>query len=166
MRALFLLFIVMPILEMFILIQVGSVIGAWYTIGLVLFTAVVGFNLLKRQGMSTLMRAQQKAQAGALPVSEIGEGLLLAVAGALLLTPGFVTDTVGFALLSPSVRSSLAEVIAQRLVVSGAQAYTQNTDGDRTSNYSGQQAYTRDGHEIIDAEFEELKERDEIERKK
>lgn len=165
MRALFLLFIVMPILEMFILIKVGAVIGVWYTIGLVLLTAIVGVNLLKKQGLSTLLRAQQKAQVGALPVSEIGEGLLLAVAGALLLTPGFVTDTVGFALLNPGIRSRLANIVSQRLLVSGAQAYSQNPNAGSGTKNPHSRADTRDGHSIIEAEYEEIVDRDEIERK-
>jgi len=135
MRLVFLLFIIMPIVEMVLLIQVGSVIGAWYTVGLVLLTAVIGVNLLKRQGLSTLLRAQQKAQQGALPVSEIGEGLLLAVAGALLLTPGFVTDAIGFALLTPGLRSQLAKLVEARMIVSGTQfshsTYSSQSRSDR-----------------------------------
>ncbi|KZX81351.1 hypothetical protein A3715_07410 [Oleiphilus sp. HI0009] len=150
MRLVFLLFIIMPIVEMVLLIQVGSVIGAWYTVGLVLLTAVIGVNLLKRQGLSTLLRAQQKAQQGALPVSEIGEGLLLAVAGALLLTPGFVTDAIGFALLTPGLRSQLAKLVAARMIVSGTQF--------SHSTYSSQSRSDR-FDDAIDAEYEEVHER-------
>jgi len=153
MRLLFLLFIVMPILEMVILIQVGSAIGAWYTVGLVLLTAVIGVNLLKRQGLSTLMRAQQKAQVGALPVSEIGEGLLLAVAGALLLTPGFVTDAIGFSLLMPGVRAVLAQKVAKRMMVSSNGGFQQSA-----SYQSTYYEHTNSTDEtVIDAEYTELK---------
>jgi len=157
MRVLFILFIVMPILEMAILIQVGKAIGGWYTIGLVLLTAVIGVNLLKRQGLRTLMSAQRKAQVGDLPVSEIGEGLLLAVAGALLLTPGFVTDAVGFALLTPSVRAAMAQVIAKRIVANSSQAsfYSYHEDAQHRKSHT---VHTRDGHVVVDAEFEEIKE--------
>lgn len=157
MRILFILFIVMPILEMVILIKVGSLIGAWYTVGLVLLTAVIGVNLLKKQGLSTLMRAQQKAQNGALPVSEIGEGLLLAVAGALLLTPGFVTDAVGFALLSPAVRSELAKGLAKRMVVSGQTSYQAYSTG--SAQYRKTHAESENGNVIIDAEYVEIKDK-------
>ena len=149
MRLVFLLFIIMPIVEMVLLIQVGSVIGAWYTVGLVLLTAVIGVNLLKRQGLSTLLRAQQKAQQGALPVSEIGEGLLLAVAGALLLTPGFVTDAIGFALLTPGLRSQLAKLVAARMIVSGTQfSHTTYSSQSRSDRFD----------DAIDGEYEEVHE--------
>ena len=157
MRILFVLFIVMPIIEMLILIKVGSLIGAWYTVGLVLLTAVIGVNLLKKQGLSTLMRAQQKAQYGALPVSEIGEGLLLAVAGALLLTPGFVTDAVGFALLSPMVRSELAKGLAKRMVVTGQANY--QAHGAGSAQYRKTHVESENGNVVIDAEYVEIKDK-------
>ena len=150
MRFIFLLFIAMPIVEMLVLIKVGSMIGAWYTVGLVLLTAIIGVNLLKRQGLSTLFRAQQKAQAGALPISEIGEGLLLAVAGALLLTPGFVTDAVGFALLSPQMRSKLAKSVAQRLVQTGSSNF-------QYSNTTYKNGFAED-ESIIDGDYTEVDE--------
>ncbi|RRJ83315.1 FxsA family protein [Aestuariirhabdus litorea] len=107
MRILFLLFIIVPIVEMVVLIKVGEVIGAWYTVGLVLLTAVIGINLLRQQGLSTLMRANQRINSGELPAQEMVEGFLLAIGGALLLTPGFVTDTMGFACLIPPLRRLL-----------------------------------------------------------
>lgn len=107
MRFLLLAFIVLPIVEMLVLLEVGSYIGAWYTIMLVLLTAVIGGALLRQQGLRTLMQANQKMQTGQMPLSEMGEGLMLAVAGALLLTPGFVTDTIGFLLMTPGIRQLL-----------------------------------------------------------
>ena len=104
MRALFLLFIITPILEMWLLIEVGGVIGAVPAIGLVFLTAAVGFALLRKQGFDTLSRGNWKMQQGQLPAQEMAEGLMLAVSGALLLTPGFVTDLIGFAGLTPIFR--------------------------------------------------------------
>ena len=112
------IFLVVPIIEIYLLIQVGQVIGAGWTIFLVVFTAVIGVWLLRIQGLSTLMRAQQKMQQGELPAREILEGMGLVVAGALLLTPGFFTDTVGFFLLFPPTRIWLVSRIASRMVVS------------------------------------------------
>lgn len=157
MRVLFVLFIVMPILEMLILLKVGSLIGAWYTVGLVLLTAIIGVNLLKRQGLQTLMRAQRKAQYGALPVSEIGEGLLLAVAGALLLTPGFVTDAIGFALLSPVIRAELAKGVAKRMVVSGQTTYQSYNAGQ--AEYRKSHVESENGNVVIDADYVEIKDK-------
>ncbi|MGI1678631.1 MAG: FxsA family protein [Cellvibrionaceae bacterium] len=101
------LFIIMPIAEMWVLIQVGMRIGALSTIGLVLLTAIVGLALLRQQGLSTLLRANQRMQAGQIPAQEMGEGIFLAVGGALLLTPGFITDIFGFTCLIPGVRKVL-----------------------------------------------------------
>ena len=99
-----LLFMLIPIVEMWILIEVGGWIGALPTIGLVVLTATIGLSLLKRQGLSTLTRARRKMDEGAIPASELVSGVMIAVGGALLLTPGFVTDALGFALLIPQTR--------------------------------------------------------------
>lgn len=113
------LFIVMPIVEMTILIKVGTAIGALNTVGLVLLTAVIGAALLRHQGLSTLLKANQRLNSGELPAQEVAEGLILAVGGALLLTPGFVTDAVGFCCLLPGSRHWLAGQALKRMVVAG-----------------------------------------------
>ena len=102
-----LLFMLIPIVEMWILIEVGGWIGALLTIGLVVLTATIGLSLLKQQGLSTLLRARRKMDEGAIPASELVSGVMIAVGGALLLTPGFVTDALGFALLIPQTRKWL-----------------------------------------------------------
>ena len=102
-----LLFMLIPIIEMWILIEVGGWIGALPTIGLVVLTATIGLSLLKQQGLSTLLRARRKMDEGAIPASELVSGVMIAVGGALLLTPGFVTDALGFALLIPQTRKWL-----------------------------------------------------------
>jgi UPF0716 protein FxsA len=114
------LFLVIPIIEIYLLIQVGQVIGAGWTIFLVVLTAVIGVALLKHQGLSTLNRAQLKMQQNELPAREILEGMGLVVAGALLLTPGFFTDAVGFFLLFPPTRILIVSAIASRLVTSAS----------------------------------------------
>lgn len=107
MRFLLVLFIAVPIIEMMVLIKVGQLLGALSTIALVLLTAAVGYALIKQQGFATLQRAQQKIRGGEVPAPEIAEGLFLAVGGALLLTPGFVTDALGFCCLIPALRAGL-----------------------------------------------------------
>jgi UPF0716 protein FxsA len=111
-------FLAVPIIEIYLLIQVGQVIGAGWTILLVVLTAVIGVWLLRIQGLSTLTRAQRKLQENELPAREILEGMGLLVAGALLLTPGFFTDGVGFFLLFPPTRIWLVSLVASRMVVS------------------------------------------------
>lgn len=106
-RVLFVLFLLIPLIEIYFLIQVGQVIGAGWTIFLVVATAVIGAFLLRLQGFHTLHRAQASMSRGEIPATEMMEGLCLLVSGALLLTPGFFTDTVGFLLLMPPVRQML-----------------------------------------------------------
>jgi len=101
------LFIAVPILEIAVLIQVGSIIGTWPTVGLVILTAVVGTALLRAQGMATLARAQEALNRGEAPLREVFDGACLLVAGVLLLTPGFVTDSLGLSLFLSPVRSAL-----------------------------------------------------------
>ena len=100
-------FMLVPIVEMWILIEVGGWIGALPTIALVVLTATLGLSLLKRQGLSTLMSARRKMDEGSIPASELVSGVMIAVGGALLLTPGFITDAIGFALLIPQTRQWL-----------------------------------------------------------
>lgn len=106
-----LLFIIIPIIEIYLLIEVGSHIGALWTVMLVILTAVIGVNLLRYQGFSTLKRAQQSMAQGTMPAMEMMEGLFLAVGGALLITPGFLTDSIGFACLLPASRRALIRMI-------------------------------------------------------
>lgn len=108
MRFIVAFFIAIPILEMAILIKVGGLIGALPTIGLVVLTAVIGVWLLKMEGLATWVRVQQKLQLGEIPGVELLEGIMLIIGGALLLTPGFFTDTIGFICLIPGLRRPLA----------------------------------------------------------
>ena len=114
MRFALMLFIVMPIVEMWLLITIGSYIGALSTIALVLLTALIGIGLLREQGVSTLWRGREKLQQGKIPAQEMMEGIVLAVSGALLLTPGFVTDTIGFLGLLPFSRIYLVKSFCKK----------------------------------------------------
>ena len=115
MKILFLIFIIVPLAEIMLLFEVSDRIGGLTTIVMVVLTAIIGINILKKQGINTLSRAMQRIQSGQLPGQEIVEGLMLAISGALLLTPGFITDTIGFTFLVPPLRV----LIAQRVMNSG-----------------------------------------------
>ncbi|HFQ91737.1 MAG TPA: FxsA family protein [Chromatiales bacterium] len=104
---LLILFITVPLLEIYLLIQVGGVIGALPTVFLVVFTAVLGVFLIRRQGLSTMQRVQATIAQGEIPAVEMLEGTFLLISGALLLTPGFFTDTLGFLCLVPPLRRHL-----------------------------------------------------------
>jgi UPF0716 protein FxsA len=106
---LFAVFLSVPLIEVWLLVKVGSLIGAGWTIFLVVLTAVIGAALVRAQGLSTLARSQELLHRGELPAVELLEGAALLIAGALLLTPGFLTDTVGFLLLLPPLRRRIIE---------------------------------------------------------
>ena len=109
-----LLFIVVPIVELYCIIAVGERIGALWTVILVLLTAIIGVNLLRFQGMTTLARAQQNMAVGKMPAMEMMEGVALALAGVLLLTPGFITDAIGFLCLIPPSRRAIIRYLMSR----------------------------------------------------
>ena len=108
-------FIVLPILEMYVLISVGSNIGAFNTILLVLLTALIGFALLRVQGFRTLINARNKLGMAQLPAEEMITGIFLAIGGALLLTPGFITDLFGLLCLVPATRRLLLKIALTNL---------------------------------------------------
>lgn len=117
---LLLLFIALPLFETWLLIEVGSRIGAIPTIGLVIATAVIGSQLMRRQGLQTLREIQQRQARGELPAQPMLEGLALLIAGILLITPGFISDTLGFLLLVPPLRARMAKSLLSKVIVVGA----------------------------------------------
>jgi UPF0716 protein FxsA len=109
----FLLVLLIPFVEIYLLIAVGGVIGALPTIFLVVFTAVLGAWLLRQQGFSTWQRLQASLAKGQIPAYEIIEGPIILVGGALLLTPGFITDIMGFICLIPQFRKKIAKYLIE-----------------------------------------------------
>jgi UPF0716 protein FxsA len=102
---LFVAFAVLPVLEIYVLIQVGTRIGAANTVLLVLASALIGAWLAKQQGMRTLLRIRENMSQGIMPAEELLDALLIFVAGAVLLTPGFITDALGLLILFPPSRN-------------------------------------------------------------
>ena len=121
------IFIAIPLLEIFLFIQVGGAIGVWSTLFLVVGTAVLGINMLRRQGLRTLRNAQLRMAQDEIPAYELMEGLLLLIAAVVLITPGFFTDAVGFALLMSRFRYWLI-VQFGRAIYSHFQVYGRGND--------------------------------------
>ena len=115
--ALLLLFLLVPLIEIYLLIKIGGVIGAFPTVVLVVLTAVIGAALARHQGLATLQRLQATMARGEAPAIEMFEGVLLLVGALLLLTPGFMTDLLGFACLIPPTRRALAFWLLKRATV-------------------------------------------------
>ncbi len=153
MRSVLLLFILTPIIEMWLLIKVGGYIGAWPTIGLVLLTACIGLGLLRYQGKEALLSARAKLETNQMPVREMADSLFFAVGGALLLTPGFVTDAIGFACLTPGIRTVVIHFFSQYFLQSGhmkmygfggsSHTQTRRSDNDQSRR-----------NQVIDGDFE------------
>tara|TARA_B100000945_G_C20023886_1_gene431288 strand:- start:53 stop:451 length:399 start_codon:yes stop_codon:yes gene_type:complete len=104
---LFLAFTIIPVVEIYLLIKIGSSFGVFASIGLVIFTGFLGAYLARIQGLKTLFKIQESIREGRMPSGELIDALIIAIAGIVLLTPGFLTDTFGFALLFPIIRNSI-----------------------------------------------------------
>lgn len=144
-------FIAIPLIEIAVFIQVGDVIGLWWTLAIVIATALGGTYMLRRQGLATLRRAQANMAEGRMPLREVFDGLCLLIAGALLLTPGFVTDLAGALLLLPPIRMILGQTVARHIVASGQfQGQTFTTQAPPSSPHRSA------NDDIIDVDFEDV----------
>jgi UPF0716 protein FxsA len=128
-----LLFVGVPLLEIVVLLRVGRAIGPWWTILLMIVSAVVGAWLIKREGRRTVRALSESLSRGRMPAREIADGILILVGGTLMLTPGFVTDVVGILVIlpltRPLARGALAKAVSARLVVPGTSAYGSTSFG-------------------------------------
>ena len=104
---LFLAFTIIPIIEIYLLIEIGSMFGALMAVTLVILTGFLGAFLARMQGLQTLYRIQESLREGRMPSGELLDALLIVIAGLVLLTPGFLTDSAGFLLLIPATRNSI-----------------------------------------------------------
>ncbi len=111
------LFILVPLVELYLFLVLGSRIGLGPTLIIIVFTGILGAALTKSQGARALARFRQASAEGRLPHNEVLDGLLILIAGAVLLTPGFLTDTVGFLLLVPPVRALLGNYLKSRIKI-------------------------------------------------
>ena len=114
MGILFVLFLVVLVTEGYLILAFAAAFGVWNTVGLIVMTSMVGAVLVRREGLSVLRRAQQSLDRGQIPANELINGVLLLVAAALILTPGFLTAGVGLLLLFPPTRAVVREVLKRR----------------------------------------------------
>lgn len=121
------LFVIVPFVELYVIIEVGQAIGALSTIVLLIVVSALGAWLVRREGLGTLRRAQARMRMGEMPGTELVDGLLILFAGALLLTPGFLTDGLGISLLVPPVRAGMrlgaSRFLRRRVVRGGIHRY-------------------------------------------
>lgn len=142
---LFLAFLLVPLIEIALFIQVGGLIGLWLTLAIVVLTAVLGAGLVRSQGLAALSRVKSSFTDLRDPSQALADGAMILFAGALLLTPGFFTDTVGFLLLAPPVRAAVFNWVRKRVHV-------------QRFDMGGHPRHRPDG-DTIDGTFEEVRER-------
>lgn len=145
-------FIIVPVIEIALFIQVGGFIGLWPTLLIVILTAIAGTYLVRSQGLKALGQLQTSFSDLRDPTEPLVHGAMILFSGALLLTPGFFTDAVGFALLIPAVRHAVFKAIRARVNIQGF--------GAAGSTQHKPQQSAREGSDIIDGEFVELPEDD------
>ena len=153
----FLLFVAVPIIEIAVFIKVGGLIGVIPTLALVIAVAIFGTWLLRQQGLQTFNKAQAAMNRGEMPVGEMLDGFFLVLAALLMVTPGLLTDAIGFALLVPQVRRALG-VIARRWVMARTVRanFYQSDPQDRRAD--GPPRADRGTGPIIDGEASEVDE--------
>lgn len=162
---LFLIFIVVPIVEIALFIQAGQLIGFWPTIAITIGTAIAGSFLMRVQGFATLNRFSQAAQRGEVPVTPVIDGIGIFAAGLLLLTPGLLTDTIGLLLFVPPFRRGLAKWAFGKALESGrvhVRTYGANSSGGTKPQGPpprGDKGF-RKADDVIDAEFETIDPKD------
>lgn len=166
----FLLFMLVPIIEIIGFIQIGGLIGVWATIGIVILTAIIGSVLLRHQGMAVMFKAQSDLRRGAVPIDSMVTGMFLAFAGALLLTPGFFTDILGLLLFLPPFREFVAEHLFKGVIAPKARQQFRdkfsepgNENQPRSGPGRGPHAHPNEARPddgdgpIIDGTYEEVK---------
>tara|TARA_B100001167_G_scaffold4881_1_gene2817 strand:- start:95 stop:493 length:399 start_codon:yes stop_codon:yes gene_type:complete len=112
---LFLAFTIIPIIEIYLLMEIGSMFGALTAVALVILTGFLGAFLARMQGLQTLYRIQESLREGRMPSGELLDALLIGIAGLVLLTPGFLTDSAGFLLLIPATRNAIKNWLRRQI---------------------------------------------------
>lgn len=154
---LLLAFIAIPMIEIALFIQVGGLIGLGWTLAIVLFTAVLGTWLVKQQGRQALMNIQRSFSELSDPSAPLADGAMILLSGALLVTPGFFTDALGLALLTPAFRRMAFRFLRKRVKVQGSFTASAGMSGTaRSARSSARPASRPASPDIIDGEFTEL----------
>lgn len=154
--------IAVPLIEIALFIEIGGWIGLWPTLGIVVVTAILGSWALRLQGLSTLARARQQVDRGVVPTRELFDGACLLLAGALLLTPGFFTDTVGALLFMQPVRDLLRKTLG-RTIAARAEVHVHTAGQGGQGPRQGPGPGRGSGGPTIDGDYVDLDEQRERE---
>ena len=148
----FIFFIGIPIIEVILFITIGKYIGLWNTILIIIITGIIGAILVKRQGISTLKKGLEEIKSNKIPMLPMIEGIAIVIAGAFLLTPGFLTDTLGAILLIPPLRLKIVEFVIEYLKKSFTlkSNFTRDTENENKDK----------DKKVYEGKYEEIKEKD------
>ena len=148
----FLFFIGIPLIEVMLFITIGKYIGLWNTILIIIITGIIGAILVKSQGVATLKKGLEEIQSNKIPIQSMVQGIAIIIAGAFLLTPGFLTDTLGAILLIPPFRSKIAGFVIEYLKKSFTlkSNFTEDTENENKDK----------DKKIYEGKYEEIKEKD------
>lgn len=158
MRILFPLFVLLPILEIYVLLEVGGLIGPLPTVGVILFTAVVGYRLFRAQGMEKLQKMRSTMDGtlqGQSLAMDMAEGVAILLAGVLLLTPGFVTDAFGFACLIPPIRKAMIKWLMVRSVIRPGEHVNYKARHSSSNNSNNSDQNSNKGQNVIEGDYRE-----------
>lgn len=160
---LFLIFVLVPLIELMLLIEVGGMIGSAWTFILIIATALIGTRLVKQQGFQTWGNIQQELATGQLPARSLFDGICILISGVLLITPGFITDTIGFLLVTPPFRALMYTQLGSKIKVRTAGGFHQQPGFGQTFEGQAQEDFQQSQQEIhktphrpttLDGEFE------------
>ena len=148
----FIFFIGIPIIEVILFITIGKYIGLWNTILIIIITGIIGAILVKSQGISTLKKGLEEIKSNKIPMLPMIEGIAIVIAGAFLLTPGFLTDTLGAILLIPPLRLKIVEFVIEYLKKSFTlkSNFTRDTENENKDN----------DKKVYEGKYVEIKEKD------
>ena len=147
------IFLIIPFIELALFASVSEHIGIWTTLLLAFLTAIIGGMLVKQQGLQTMLSMRKSMNNGEMPLNELFDGFCLVAAGALLITPGFLTDTIGFALLTPPFRAAIRHFIRNHTQWAINAHMTNESGTYQKKTYSDS---TIIEGEVIDAEYEDI----------
>ena len=150
---LFLLFTSISLLEIFVLVKVGSFLGAGATIALVIISALIGSALVRSQGLQLLREVQERMAKGEMPGQQLIEGVMLVVTGVLLVTPGFVTDFCGLLLLQPTIRQRFAQAVLAKITLNSMHNFS-NGNGFYSGGTHGGFTQSKNDENVMEGEFE------------
>lgn len=150
------IFVALPLIELAVLIKTGQVIGFWATMGIVVGTGLLGAHVLMRQSWTTMRRMQEAVAKGQPPVAPVVDGAFLVVAGALLITPGLISDAIAILLLIPPVRRLVARWLVY-VMVRQAQVRIAVVDAEQDGRHGPRSAAGKGQGPIIEGEFERMR---------